>query len=211
MSKFLKLGLAALGGTVANKYFNPSQATTARVGTGTPVITGFTTTGGGIGSNLVGSVMNKIGIKPFGATKLGQNVPGFIQTGLSNLMSGKGLLGTDMGFDDPRDEYDMFHGFGKGLPDIGSIQARGVRSDTNFGVSSLGAQIPLGRSGRTQRALEKMQVQDVIAQAVRSPTVPARVLGRTVSPGTLASGRVRVKRSATRTKAYTSDKAQTFS
>ena len=69
----------------------------------------------------------------------------------------------------------------------------------------------MGRSGRTQRALEKMQVQDVIAQAVRSPTVPARILGRTVSPGTLASGRVRVKRSATRTKAYTSDKAQTFS
>jgi hypothetical protein len=126
-------------------------------------------------------------------------------------MSGKGLLGTDMGFDDPRDEYDMFHGFGKGLPDTGSIQARGVRSDTNFGVSSLGTQIPLGRSGRTQGALEKMQVQDVIAQAVRSPNVPARILGRTVSPGTLASGKVRVKRSATRTKSYTSDKAQTFS
>ena len=211
MSKFLKLGLAALGGSIANKYFNPSQSTMTQLKpTSTPTYQ-FTTSGGGIGSNLVGSVMNKLGVTPFQGTKLGKNIPGFIQTGLSNLMSGKGLLGTDMGFDDPRDEYDMFYGFGKGLPDTGSIQARAIRSDTSFGVSGLGPQIPLGRSGRTQRALEKIQVQDVIAQAVRSPTVPARVLGRTISPGTLASGRVRVKRSATRTKAYTTDKAKTFS
>ena len=43
--------------------------------------------------------MNFLGIPP------GQmhNLPGFIQTGLTNLISGKGLLGTGMGLDMSRD------------------------------------------------------------------------------------------------------------
>ena len=211
MSKLLKYGLAAIGGSVANNYFNPSKSTLTA--------SGYVYQGGKApGSNLVSSVMTKFGITPFKGTSLGQSaasaynkyVPGFVQQGLSNLASGKGLLGTGMGSDMGSDEFGMFAGMNR-FPDAGSVQARSIRTDTNFGVSGMGSQIPLGSGNRINRALAKPEVQDFLAGHIRRSKIPSRIMSPQVSPGSLASGRVRVKRSATRTKAYTSDKAQTFS
>ena len=219
MSKLLKYGLAAIGGSMANAYFNPSKSTlVSPKGTAATATYQFATSGGGVGSNLVGSVMNKLGITPFQGTSLGQSaasaynkyVPGFVQQGLSNLASGKGLLGTGMGSDMGSDEFGMFAGMNR-FPDAGSVQARSIRTDTNFGVSGMGSQIPLGSGNRINRALAKPEVQNFLAGHIRRSKIPNRIMSPQISPGSLASGRVRVKRSATRTKAYTSDKAQTFS
>ena len=78
----LQLGLAALAGSAAQTY-----------------LTGPTTSGGskfqtfgknqGLGSSLTGSAFNFLGISPPGQMT---GLPGMIQTGLTNLVSGKGLL-----------------------------------------------------------------------------------------------------------------------
>lgn len=211
MSNLLKIGLGAIAGSVANSYFNPSQSTKIMGAgkTGGPSYM-FKTTGPSIGSNLVGSVMNTLGVTPFQGTSIGKsfaaNVPGFIQTGASNLLSGKGLLGTGKG-DAASDEFGMFAGMDR-FPDAGSVQARSIRTDTNFGVSAVGNQVPLGRSGRVNSALSRPEVQDFLARHVRTG-VPRRILAAQISPGSLVSGNVGVKRSATRTASYTPNESTT--
>lgn len=207
----LTYGAAALAGSVVNSYFNPSKSVMTQLKpTSTPTYQ-FKTSGGGIGSNLIGSVMNKLGVTPFQGTSLGQSyqkyVPSFIQTGVSNVLSGKGLLGTDLNLGASQGE--MFRGMNR-MPDAPvARQVSPYRSGQDYSPSAPVAQVPLGR-GRVGQALQRPQIQNFLAQAVNAK-IPARIVGAQIDPGSLQSisltGRLSVKRSATRTKKYTSDKA----
>lgn len=189
----LQLGLAALAGSAAQTY-----------------LTGPTTSGGsqfqtfgqnqGLGSSLAGSAFNFLGISPPGQMT---GIAGVVQTGLTNLMSGKGLLGTDLGFDTSKGDFfqDMMQ-----QPSAGRISSTPIRSDTTFGVSTAN-QIPLGSNGRVSRALGKPKMQQYLAKNVRGLKVPNRILAGQTAVGSSTLGKMSVKRSATRTPTYTRDTA----
>ena len=189
------MGLAALAGTAAKTY-----------------LTGPTTSGGSkfqtfgqnqsLGSSLTGGAMNFLGISPPGQMT---GLPGFIQTGLTNLVSGKGLLGTGMGFKTGTGQGDFFEGM-QSLPNVGNISSSPIRTDTNFGVSAAN-QIPIGSNGRVSRALNKPQMQQYLAKTVRGIKVPSRILAGQTPVGSSSLSKVSVKRSATRTPTYTRDTA----
>ena len=189
----LQLGLAALAGSAAQTY-----------------LTGPTTSGGSkfqtfgqnqsLGSSLTGSAFNFLGISPPGQMT---GIPGFIQTGLTNLVSGKGLLGT--GMNTGMSEGDFFRGMNQ-FPSVGRISSTPIRSDTNFGVSTAN-QIPLGSNGRVSRALSKPQMQQYLAKNVRGIKVPSRILAGQTAVGSSTLNKMSVKRSATRTPTYTRDTA----
>ena len=189
----LQLGLAALAGSAAQTY-----------------LAGPTTSGGSqfqtfgqnqsLGSSLTGSAFNFLGISPPGQMT---GIPGFIQTGLTNLVSGKGLLGTGMGMG--MSQGDFFQSMNQ-FPDAGRVSSTPIRSDTNFGVSSAN-QIPLGSNGRVSRALAKPKMQQYLAKNVRGIKVPSRILAGQTAVGSSSLGKLSVKRSATRTPAYTRDTA----
>jgi hypothetical protein len=189
----LHYGIAALAGSAANTY-----------------LTGPTTAGGtkfqtfgqnqSLGSSLTGSAMNFLGISPPGQMT---GLPGMIQTGLTNLVSGKGLLGT--GMNTGMSEGDFFQGMNQ-FPNVTRVSSTPIRSDTNFGVSAA-SQIPLGSNGRVSRALSKPQMQQYIAKSVRGIKVPGRILAGQTAVGSSSLGKMSVKRSATRTPTYTRDTA----
>ena len=152
----LHYGLAALAGTAANVYFNPQHHNLQQHSPNAPVTsTSFSGSGGNAISNFLGNTMNTLGITP---SQTMHSLPGFVQTGISNLLSGKGLLGTDR--DLGMSQGDMFQNMGA-FPGAGRIDPRLIRSDTNFGVSAAN-QIPLGSNGRVSRALGKPKMQQYL-------------------------------------------------
>tara|TARA_R100000388_G_C7191226_1_gene133623 strand:- start:18 stop:644 length:627 start_codon:yes stop_codon:yes gene_type:complete len=197
----LQYGLAALAGTAANVYFNPQHHNLQQHSPNAPVTsTSFSGTGGNAISNFLGTTMNTLGITP---SQTMHSLPGFVQTGISNLMSGKGLLGTGMGMD--MSQGDMFEGM-TSFPSAGRVNPTSIRSDTNFGVSSANL-VPIGRNGRVSRALSKPNVQQYIAKSVRGIKVPGRILAGQTAVGSSTLGKMSVKRSATRTPTYTKNTA----
>ena len=102
--------------------------------------------------------MNKLGVTPFQGTSLGQSyqkyVPSFIQTGVSNVLSGKGLLGTDLNLGASQGE--MFRGMNR-MPDAPvARQVSPYRSGQDYSPSAPVAQVPLGR-GRVGQALQDLK------------------------------------------------------
>ena len=155
----LKLGAALVGSYIGGKYLFSES-----VDTGTYDAFGdFTKTGTKFaGTDLASQGFNKLGITPFRDTKVGSFLSPALDlikdSGLGDLIGSGGVAGA----------MDRFGRF----PKTKRLQARGVRSDTNFqaGRANL-TQIPLGSANA--RMLQNSKVQRYLAKRAQMVGLPS--------------------------------------
>ncbi len=201
MAKFwkqnwFKAGVALVGAKVAGEYLFGDSDFGFSGGEETSYFTG---------DNLAAKGLNYFGVTPFGNTAVGSSIYGAVDDFMPDWI---------------KDGYDAVKGsgaeksasflnmFGRDMGEMPSgkrsTQARSIRTDTNFQAGQAG-QIPLGKNGRVANALSSGKMNNFLAGHVKTTYIPPRILASIQPVGSTTAKRVSVKRSATRSPAYTKD------
>ena len=163
----LKLGAALVGSYIGGKYlFGESTGHGYDISTGSYLAPKFK------GTDLVSQGFNKLGITPFRDTGVGSFLSpalDFVKdSGLGNLIVGGGGIAGAM------TQFSRF-------PKARQLQARGVKSDTNF-QAGRATMIPLGTANA--RMLQNPRVQRYLAKRAQMVGLPsAKVVQPNVTVG----------------------------
>jgi hypothetical protein len=146
----LRIGLTVAGAALAGKYvfgdYDMYRAVDPKTGLDTAKYA-YT------GTDISSRALNFLGVKPFGATAVGQfvsPVTDFVKS--LNLGTGKSLA-------------DLISGFGK-APKAAKVSPTAIRTDTNF-MNSQAQMIPVGGNGRVGGMLAQDAVQQYLARRGR--------------------------------------------
>ena len=163
----LKLGAALVGSYIGGKYlFGESTGHGYDISTGSYLAPKFK------GTDLVSQGFNKLGITPFRDTGVGSFLSpalDFVKdSGIGNLIVGGGGIAGAM------TQFSRF-------PKARQLQARGVKSDTNF-QAGRATMIPLGTANA--RMLQNPRVQRYLAKRAQMVGLPsAKVVQPNVTVG----------------------------
>lgn len=205
MAKFwkqnwFKAGVALVGAKFAGEYFFGDMMPGGVSGEGTPYFSG---------DNLSANTLNYFGVTPFKATGIGSSIYGAVDDFIpDSVKDGYDFFKKTIKGSGAEKSASFLNMFGRdmgGMPSgTRSTQARSIRTDTNFQAGQA-PQIPLGKNGRVSTALASGKMNDFLSGHVKATYVPARILANIRPVGSTSLGRVSVKRSATRSPAYTKD------
>jgi len=157
------------------------------------------------GDNLAGKALNYFGVTPFKGTSIGSSIygavddfiPDFVKDGYDSL---KGS-----GAEKSASFLNMFGNMGGPPSGKRTTQASGMmRSNTDFQAGQV-SQIPIGKNGRVANALSSGKLNNFLSSHVKTTYIPPRILASIQPVGSTALRRVSVKRTATRSPAYTKD------
>lgn len=157
----LKIGAAMLGATVAKEYLF-GQYTPGHL----PGHAQYS------GKGFIAQGFNKLGITPFGATKVGS----FLSPAL-NMVKDSGL------FDIAGDVLSAQQRYGQ-MPTPTSVQAGSVNS-AQLSPAGRAQQIPIGNNGAVNRALQNPQIRHYLAKRAQMVGMPSI---QTVRPTVTSSG-----------------------
>jgi len=186
--KWFKTGVALVGANVVGEYF---------FGDTVPGMEG-TTDVYFKGDTLAGKTLNYFGVTPFAGTAVGSAVSDLVPDWLKDTIGSKEAKQATASF------LNMFGEVGGPPSEKRTTKPNLIRSDTSFQAGQAG-QIPLGNNGRVGNALQSPKMQAYLAQHVRATKIPQRVLAQPRPTGSTTLGSVSVKRTATRTPAYSKD------
>jgi len=157
------------------------------------------------GDNLAGKTLNYFGVTPFSGTSVGSSIYGAVDDFMPDWIKDGYDAVKGSGAEKSASFLNMFGKDMGGMPSgTRSTQARSIRTDTNFQAGQAG-QIPLGKNGRVANALSSGKMNNFLAGHVKTTYIPPRILASIQPVGSTTAKRVSVKRSATRSPAYTKD------
>jgi len=186
--KWFKTGVALVGANVVGEYF---------FGDTVPGMEGTTDVYFKV-DTLAGKTLNYFGVTPFAGTAVGSAVSGLVPDWLKDTIGSKEAKQATASF------LNMFGEVGGPPSEKRTTKPNLIRRDTSFQAGQAG-QIPLGNNGRVGNALQSPKMQAYLAQHVRATKIPQRILAQPRPTGSTTLGSVSVKRTATRTPAYSKD------
>jgi hypothetical protein len=189
--KWFKTGVALVGAKIAGNYFFGDTAVDD--------VTGASYYSG---KGLAAKGLNYFGVTPFGDTAIGSSVKGLYNDYVPDFL--KDMIEDDDVREKSASFLNMFGEMGEPPSEKRTTKPNLIRSDTSFQAGQAG-QIPLGNNGRVGNALQSPKMQAYLAQHVRATQIPQRILAEPRPTGSTTLGSVSVKRTATRTPAYSKD------
>jgi|DEB0MinimDraft_6_1074348.scaffolds.fasta_scaffold00990_4 hypothetical protein len=187
--KWFKTGVALVGANVVGEYLFGETMPGGVSGEGPSYFSG---------DNLAAKGLNYFGVTPFGETAVGSAISGYVPDWLKDTIGSKEAKQATASF------LNMFGEVGGPPSGKRTTKPNLIRSDTSFQAGQAG-QIPLGNNGRVGNALQSPKMQAYLAQHVRATKIPQRILAQPRPTGSTTLGSVSVKRTATRTPAYSKD------